>query len=69
MPVLRGHGDCGDVAVPLVTFPLRLAQDVSHGLPIGALCHEAVLRPLSQVFQVEGQVVLHTAAAYLGGLF
>ena len=51
-------GDCRYVAVPALALALRFAEDVTHDLPPGALRRDAVLGPLGQVLQVEGQVVL-----------
>ena len=52
------HSDGGDVAMPAFPHALDLAQDVAHDLTPGALRCDAVLGPLGQVLQVEGQIVL-----------
>ena len=57
-PVLRGDGDGCDMAVPVGAGALCLAQDVAHAALARPLCHEAVLRPVGQVVQVEGKVIL-----------
>lgn len=59
-PELGRNSDSRHMAVPPLADAFRFAQNVAHALAPGRLCHQAVLRPLRQVLEVERQVVLRS---------
>ena len=48
------------MAMPVSICPLHFTKDVAHCLAPSALSHQAVLWPICEVLQIEGQVVLQT---------